>query len=134
MTDLDVLFDYRMRQARETLTDAEGMLRDGYSSRSIINRSYYVLFYSLLALYVKEEFALSTSKHAGIITIFDRDYVRTGIFDKKYSRILHMMFDLRQECDYKELSDITEEEASQAVQNAGEFFTAIEKYIESKNQ
>ena len=68
MTDRDVLFIYRIQQAEDTLSDATRMLNDNYSPRSIINRAYYAMFYSLLALYLKSGLDVNTSKHAGIIS------------------------------------------------------------------
>ncbi len=39
-------------QAEETLADAKKMLAQNISSRSVINRAYYSMFYVLLALYI----------------------------------------------------------------------------------
>jgi uncharacterized protein (UPF0332 family) len=48
VTDKQTLLAYRLKQAEETLADAEKMLQGGVSGRSIINRAYYVIFYSIL--------------------------------------------------------------------------------------
>ncbi len=42
MTDREALFLYRLKQAEETLLDAEKMLSDNLSPRSITNGAYYV--------------------------------------------------------------------------------------------
>lgn len=47
MTDKQTLLAFRLKQAEETLTDAEKMLQSGLSTRSIINRAYYAVFYSI---------------------------------------------------------------------------------------
>lgn len=41
-----------------------------------------------------------TSKHSGAIALFNKDFVKQGIFKKDYSRWLHDAFDLRQRSDY----------------------------------
>jgi uncharacterized protein (UPF0332 family) len=46
MTEKDALFTYRLKQAEETLLDAEKMSQEKLSPRSIINRSYYSIFYA----------------------------------------------------------------------------------------
>jgi uncharacterized protein (UPF0332 family) len=55
MTDREALLAYRVKQAEETLHDAEAMAKGGLSPRSILNRAYYAMFYALLALFLKEE-------------------------------------------------------------------------------
>lgn len=75
MTDKQTLFKYRLNQAEETLSDAERMLQDNLSPRSIINRAYYSMFYTLLALFLKADIALKTSKHAGVISIRISEFV-----------------------------------------------------------
>ena len=82
MTDKQVLFTYRLTQADETLSDAKRMLQNKLSPRSIINRAYYSMFYALLALFLKADINLKTSKHAGVISIFDKEFVHTGKIDK----------------------------------------------------
>jgi uncharacterized protein (UPF0332 family) len=55
MTDKEALFTYRLKQAEETLLDAERMLQGSFSSRSITNRAYYSMFYAVLALFLKAD-------------------------------------------------------------------------------
>jgi uncharacterized protein (UPF0332 family) len=129
MTDKQVLFTYRLTQADETLSDAKRMLQDKLSPRSIINRAYYSMFYALLALFLKADINLKTSKHAGVISIFDKEFVHTGKIDEHYSKILHKVFNARQEGDYKELAELSYEDASEFVKLAGEFLEAIKKIV-----
>ncbi|MEK7448306.1 MAG: HEPN domain-containing protein [Planctomycetota bacterium] len=121
MTDRQLLFNCRMTQAEETLSDAKKMLKYQISQRSIINRAYYAVFYAVLALFLK------TSKHVGIISIFDKEFIHTGKIDKYYSKILHKLFDARQEGDYKEYVKLSIEDASESVKQAEEFVAAIKK-------
>ena len=129
MTDKQVLFTYRLTQADETLSDAKRMLQNKLSPRSIINRAYYSMFYALLALFLKADINLKTSKHAGVISIFDKEFVHTGKIDKHYSKILHKVFNARQEGDYKELAELSHEDASEFVKFADEFLEGIKKIV-----
>ncbi len=72
MTDRDALLIYRMDQAKETLAEAEKMLAEGFSPRSITNRAYYAMFYALLVLFIKAGVPLTTSKHSGVINDYKR--------------------------------------------------------------
>ena len=131
MTDKEVLLGYRLKQAEETLSDAEKMLQGNFSSRSIINRAYYSMFYGVLALFLYSDINTRTSKHAGVISIFDREFVHRGKIDQHYSKILHKMFDVRQEGDYKELVEISHEDVAGYVDHAKEFFQAIKDWVDS---
>jgi uncharacterized protein (UPF0332 family) len=130
MTDKQDLFQYRIGQAEETLSDAEKMLQENLSARSIVNRSYYSMFYGILALYIEQGINIKTSKHSGIISIFDKEFVHTGKIDKDYSKILHRNFNLRQEGDYKELTKISRDDATRSVEDAKKFLNAIKDFIE----
>lgn len=129
MTDKETLSVYRLKQAEETLSDAKKMLEEKLSPRSIINRAYYSMFYALLALFLKADINLKTSKHAGVISIFDKEFVHTGKIDEHYSKILHKVFNARQEGDYKELVELSLEDATEFVKLAGEFIEAIKKIV-----
>lgn len=77
------LVKYRLEQAEESLQSA-GLLFDNERYRPAVNRAYYAMFYAVLALLVTKN--NSISKHAGVISLFDREYVKTGIFDKSLSK------------------------------------------------
>ncbi|MFZ3135822.1 MAG: HEPN domain-containing protein [Thermodesulfovibrionales bacterium] len=129
MTDKETLFSYRFQQSEETLSEAKKMLEDSFSPRSIINRSYYSMFYALLALFLKTGINTKTSKHIGVISLFDKEFVKTGKIDKHYSTILHETFDARQEGDYKEFIELSLEDASHFVKLAEEFLEGIRNIV-----
>jgi uncharacterized protein len=129
MTDRETLIRYRIKQAEETLADAEAMRAGTFSTRSIVNRAYYSMFYALLGLLLETNTMLKTSKHSGIISIFDQNFILTGKMDKKFSKSLHKMFNARQVADYKELVEVSSEEADDAIKTAGDFVEAIKKFI-----
>jgi len=130
VTDKEALFTYRIKQAEETLLDAERMLQGSFSARSITNRAFYSMFYAVLALFLKADMTIKTSKHTGVISIFDKEFIVTGKIDKYYSEILHKMFNIRQKGDYKELIEITSEETAEHVRMAKEFVEYIKKYMD----
>ncbi len=129
MTDKQTLFTYRLNQAEETLSDAEKMQEQNISPRSVINRAYYSMFYALLALYINNDINLKTSKHSGVITIFDKEFVHTGKIEADYSKILHKLFSARQESDYRELITLTKEDASDHLKLAKGFVKKIKNFI-----
>lgn len=130
MTDKQTLFMYRLTEAEETLADARNMLVNGVSARSIVNRAYYAMFYSVIALLIARNVEHKTSKHSGIISIFDKEIVHTGMLGREFSRILHRTFDSRQESDYKEFVAFTSEDAAESVRMADEFLSGIKTLID----
>lgn len=129
MTDREALFQYRIKQARETLADAELMLAGGSGYRSAVNRAYYAMFYAVLALFLRFDFRTKTSKHKGVIAMFDQEFVHAGRAGVGLSRMLHRTFELRQDCDYREFAEISRETAAAAVEHAREFVAAIEVIV-----
>ncbi len=109
---------YRMEKAKELADQSEWMLKGNYIDGSI-NRSYYAIFSavrSLLAL-----LKLDRSTHSGVIGLFDRYFVKTGIFDKKWSSIAHAAFDARQRSDYEYNPPLTEKQAQKQLAETREF-------------
>jgi uncharacterized protein (UPF0332 family) len=131
MTDKETLLAYRLREAKETLSDVKTLLDSHGTTRTVINRSYYAIFYAVLALFIKEGTDIRSSKHAGVIGMFDKEFVHTGKVAVEYSRILHRLFDARQESDYKEFVQYTEEEARKFSVMAEAFIAEVERIVSS---
>lgn len=118
----------RMEEARETIIEAEALLAQDLR-RGTINRSYYAMFYAVLALAVSKE--AFTSKHTHAIAFFDKEFVRKGVFAKEYSSYLHFGFEERQTRDCGELWEIDRADAESALENARKFVDAVEHYLKS---
>ena len=86
------LSKYRLAQAQEALSDSQKLF-DAGSYKASVNRSYYAIFHSLRAVTALDEF--DSSKHSGVIAFFNKEYVKTGIFDQHISKILDLSFRLR---------------------------------------
>ena len=128
--ELNQLIQYRLDQAQEALDDAQFLLENNRSSQSIVNRAYYAMFYAVMALLQLIEKA--PSKHTGVISLFDKEFVHTGIFEKELSKYFHKAFEIRQNSDYKVLEQITPEKAMEMVQKAKKFVSSITTYIRNK--
>jgi uncharacterized protein (UPF0332 family) len=116
----------RMAEARETLIEAETLLAKDLR-RGVINRSYYAMFYAVLALAASKGQAIS--KHTHAIAFFDKEFVRKGVFPKEISRSLHFGFEDRQTRDYGEIWEIDRADIDAAFQDAKNFVDAIGNYL-----
>ena len=113
------LIEYRLTQARDSIREADVLSQSGMSRRSVMNRLYYAMFYAVLALLQEKE--MGTSKHSGAIALFDREYVKTGLFPKDMSKALHRAFELRQKGDYMEEAEVAAEDITE-IRHAAELF------------
>ena len=118
---------YRMQQAAESLDEARFLLNGGKSARSVVNRAYYAMFYAVLALLVYEEF--SSSKHSGVLSYFNRHFIKGEIFDKSLGLAVNKAFELRQRVDYREQIELTREQASQILDQSDRFVEAVTAYL-----
>ncbi len=121
------LAGYRIQQAEESLEEARFLLSGKMSPRSIINRAYYAMFYSVLALLVYETY--SSSKHSGILSYFNRRFIKEGVFSENLGRSINKAFELRQRGDYRDYSDLTYEQVEPFIAEAEIFIQAIKEQL-----
>ena len=126
-SDLNLLVRYRLDQAQEALQDARLLHGAGRSSLSVVNRSYYAMFYAVLALL--QRISKVPCKHAEAISLFDGEYVKKGIFTREDSKDLHRIFDLRQVSDYQVIEPVTREETIEALAKADRFVKVVTAYL-----
>ena len=124
--NIKTLVTYRLEQADESLEAAKTLL-DKKLIRPSLNRAYYAMFYAVLALLARGK--QETSKHSGAIALFDRDFVKKGIFKKNFSRWLHDAFDLRQRSDYATDYRATRDDTEKTLKNAESFVDEVKKVL-----
>ncbi len=119
------LIGYRIKQARESIQEAKVLWGQGMSNRSVMNRLYYAMFYAVLALL--QEKHLGTSKYYGAISLFDREFVKSGLIDTEYSKALHRAFILRQKGDYLEEAEVSLADIEEIFPQAESFVGLVEE-------
>lgn len=128
--DLLTLIKYRLKQAEDSIEEARVLLKEGMSLRAVMNRLYYAMFYSVLAVLQSKQ--IGTAKHIGAISLFDKEFIKSGIFDKEFSKTLHHAFELRQKADYMEEADVTKEDVDEIFPKAIDFVSEIKEYLLKK--
>lgn len=123
---------YRIKQAEESLDEAQFLHSGGKSPRSVMNRVYYSMFYSVLALLIYEPY--SSSKHSGVLSYFNKNFIRNEVFDKEMGRTLNKAFDLRQREDYREYSHLTALEATHFIEKAESFVSKVNDYLKQMDK
>ena len=123
-----LLARYRLKQAEESVDEAIFLLSGKKSARSIINRAYYAMFYAVLALLIFEDYA--SSKHAGVISYFNKRFIKGGIFSEELGRSINNAFELRQRGDYREYVELSWEQVEPFVEKARSFVKEVKGYLE----
>lgn len=116
---------YRLNKAKDLLQQADVLLNSGGYDGSI-NRSYYAIFNAIRALLALV--SLDSQRHSGVISHFDRYFIKTRILEKSFSQIVHDAFDIRQVSDYEDFAMPTVEQAQKQLDNA----TALVQEVEVK--
>ena len=72
---------------------------------------------------------LGTSKHYGAISLFDLEFIKSGIFDKELSKTLHRAFELRQKGDYMEQAEVTRNDVDEMFPKTKDFVNKVKGYL-----
>lgn len=126
-SDRTTLVKYRIEQALDTI-DLAKFLIDSNRLIVAVNRIYYGLYYSVTALAIKNQY--ETSKHAQLIGWFNREYVASGILDKRFGKILRNAYQNRTKGDYDAFVSFDTEEVIEMHNEMIDFIKTIEKLIE----
>lgn len=104
----------------EYLYDAELLLREGRIA-SAVGRAYYSMFHAATAVLLSK--GIQRSSHHALISAFGQFIIKPGLIDYVHQQSFQQVFDLRRECDYEPIIDVTDNEAAEILKKA-EFFVA----------
>lgn len=120
------LSKHRFEQAKRSLASAK-LLIENADFEGAANRTYYAVFHALRSVLALDE--KDFSKHAGVISYFRREYIKSGIFPVEASIIIGDAFDIRSDSDYDDYYEVTEEEIRHLVASTEKLLGWIEKYL-----
>ena len=127
---MDDLVKYRMETSAEKLVSAK-LLLDAGQYKDSIGRSYYAIFSAVRAILATRN--VDFAKHAGVISYFQREYIKTGLFALKYSQYLQTAFQIRNNCDYNDFYIVAKADAQTQYEHAVEFHDAVASFLEDCN-
>lgn len=120
--DLSALF----KNALEKLETAR-ILYENARYDDAVSRAYYAAFHAMTAALLSKD--LSYSSHGQVIGSFNREFIKTGIFPKKYSSIIQALFDDRQVGDYGIFVKISKSTARDHINKAEKMIEAIRLFL-----
>ena len=94
------------------------------------SRSYYAVFYLLEGVLLLDEKRFT--KHSAVISVFNRDYVKTGIFPTEFSKHIKYLSKRREIGDYSFSIRVGKEDAKNCISKAEETFKEISAYLKNK--
>ncbi len=129
--DTKSLVKYRIEQAEAAIKDANVLLISNCTLGSVINRSYYAMFYAALA--ALQTIGKTPSKHAGVLSLFNQEFVLTGRLSRELGRTIHRAFELRQSADYAIMPPLDKNAAAAICEDARSFVTAVKSYLQQQS-
>ena len=99
-----------VQRGEESLRAAQLLFEQGLW-RDSISRSYYAAYHMVRALLLT--LGLESRSHAGAQSLFSLHFVKKGILEPKYARILSKAQKFREESDYDPVSEFIKEDASE---------------------
>ncbi|HIC88064.1 MAG TPA: HEPN domain-containing protein [Anaerolineae bacterium] len=112
--------------ANDDLRAAWDNLQLGYL-RVAVSRAYYAMFYASTALLGSR--GLWRSKHQGIIAAFGEHFVKPGLIEPEYGRVLNDAFHARLDSDYAPSPDPNAKAVRQLLENAQAFVERIVRFL-----
>jgi len=122
------IINYRRKRAKESLEEARIMF-ENIKLFATVNRIYYSIFYEVTALLLTK--GLSSSKHTGTRSMFNREFVKSGIIREEIGSFYNKMFEFRQKSDYGDFVQFEKEKVASWLKRAEGFIIAIDKIVEN---
>ena len=110
---------YKLKQAKESLAEAEGLLVDGAELGYVVNRLYYAFYYPVLGLL--HATGTQAAMQSVSIALFEREYIQTGIVDKRFFDSIKKAFELKPKCSTTELKMIVRSDVETLLADARAF-------------
>jgi uncharacterized protein (UPF0332 family) len=115
----------RLSHAREVLSDANALFIEGAELNFVMNNLYYAFLYPVLGLLQSRQIPAPMQSTA--ISLFEREYVQTGIYESRFLDAFRRAFDLRPACDCQK--KIVKADIEALLPVAKDFLDEVEKKI-----
>jgi uncharacterized protein (UPF0332 family) len=125
--ELEKLARHRLTRAKDAFGEGEHLLTKG-SSMGAVNRFYYAGFYAARALLALRE--LDSSRHSGVISLFQKHFVKPGLIATDKAKALPRAFEKRQKSDYGDFSTVTKKETQAVRDEIKGFLEECEEVLE----
>ncbi len=120
---------HRLTRTYEELRYSRLLIDEG-AYRIATSRLYYAIFTLATATLLTQ--GIVRRRHSGVLAAFNEFLVKPGLIEQEFGRIFHKAFKARQEADYSDSGEFTEEEARRALADAERFVERMEEYLRAQ--
>ena len=122
---------YRLERAKEEYDTSKLLYREN-KLLAANNRAYYSIFYAIKSVLAMER--IDFKKHKDVLAYFNHNYIKTEIFPKKLGRKIVLASKVREDSDYDEEYEPSEETTNMQIETAKELTELVEKYLKEFNK
>ena len=130
LMDSNLLIKLQTEKAQRFLQEADDMVLQKRWDLAA-NRFYYACYHIIHAAFITRNIA--TKSHDGTLTELGKQFIMTGLLDKKYGRFFARMIQLRIKADYNSIADITEAEVLEMAPLSHDFVKAVGELVNITN-
>jgi uncharacterized protein (UPF0332 family) len=120
----------RLKQARESLDEAQALLAAEMDTGFVLTNLYYAYYYPILAL--MNEGQVPSTMQSVTIGLFEQRFITTGIFKKEYGDAVRRISSIKPKCSGEKIPVIAEDVKELAVL-ARAFIQDVEAYREKRS-
>lgn len=118
-----------LKRADHALQQARDNLNLGHHDVAT-SRAYYAMLYAATALLASK--GISQSKHSGVHSAFGQYFVKPGLVESQYSRMLVNAFNVRLDSDYEVEPSIERPLAEDILRDARQFVKMAAAYLQQE--
>jgi uncharacterized protein (UPF0332 family) len=120
------LVKFRLTKASESFKMASYATEQKYWN-AVASELYYTCYYLVIALFAKN--GIKTSTHTGVRTELGAKFIKKGILEPKWGKLIALLFNLRQKGDYEDFVFLTEKEVAPLVTEVEKFEVIIRQML-----
>jgi uncharacterized protein (UPF0332 family) len=125
----EVLIRKRIKTAQRRLEVAR-LLHDRGFINDALSKSYYAIFAAAKALLASE--GLQSKKHSGVISLFNKHFVKAGLVSKQFSKIIKQARDERELSDYDDFFEAGQDETADQIKDAESFINMAISFLQTR--
>lgn len=115
-----------LERAHQDLEAAANNLKQGFYNVAV-SRAYYAMFYAASALLASK--GIARSKHSGVHAAFGEYFIKTGLIEAEYAKVLGHAFDSRLDTDYDIMFTTSRTLAKEVLHDAQRFVERAKTYL-----
>ncbi len=124
--DAHLLIKLQTEKSERFLREGDEMLQMKHWDMAA-NRYYYACYHMVHAIFITK--GITTKTHDGTLTELGKNFIVTGLLDKRFGRFYARMIQLRIKADYNSIAEVTEDEVLEMAPLSHEFVDSLKPLL-----